>query len=143
MLEKIDGFVVDTEAPDLAVGSGLPSWSLSFPLSNLTPNTHLQYGCLSNMAVAKLFTPLKIANGTIELQHRVILAPMTRNRGVPLSEGTEETPNRIWLADDLVALYYSQRASRGGLLITEGIPPSLEASPSAARPSWICSCSLG
>ncbi len=95
------------------------------------------------MAVAKLFTPLKIANGTIELEHRVILAPMTRNRGVPLSEGTEETPNRIWLADDLVALYYSQRASRGSLLITEGIPPSLEVSLSAARPSPVCSRFLG
>jgi 2,4-dienoyl-CoA reductase-like NADH-dependent reductase (Old Yellow Enzyme family) len=27
-----------------------------------------------------------------------------------------------------MALYYGQRASRGGLLVTEGIPPSLEAS---------------
>ncbi|KAH8890204.1 FMN-linked oxidoreductase [Thozetella sp. PMI_491] len=80
------------------------------------------------MAATKLFTPLTIANGKIELQHRVIMAPMTRNRGVPLSEGTEESPNRIWLADDLVALYYGQRASPGGLLITEGIPPSIEAS---------------
>ncbi|OLN96824.1 Artemisinic aldehyde Delta(11(13)) reductase [Colletotrichum chlorophyti] len=56
------------------------------------------------------------------------MAPMTRNRGVPLSEGTPENPNRVWLPDDVVALYYAQRASRGGLLITEGIPPSLEAS---------------
>ncbi|KAI1075666.1 NADH:flavin oxidoreductase/NADH oxidase [Whalleya microplaca] len=77
---------------------------------------------------SKLFLPLQIANGRIQLQHRVIMAPMTRNRGVPLSEGTPEDPNRIWLADDLVALYYGQRASHGGLLITEGIPPSLEAS---------------
>lgn len=76
----------------------------------------------------KLFSPLPIANGRIELKHRVIMAPMTRNRGVPLSEGTPEAPNRTWLADDLVALYYGQRASPGGLLITEGIPPSIEAS---------------
>lgn len=76
----------------------------------------------------KLLTPLKIANGRIELTHRVIMAPMTRNRGIPLSEGTPESPNRTWLADDLVALYYGQRASSGGLLITEGIPPSIEAS---------------
>ena len=60
------------------------------------------------------------------------MAPMTRNRGVPLSESREDEADpirsRIWLADDTVALYYGQRASPGGLLITEGIPPSLEAS---------------
>lgn len=70
-----------------------------------------------------LFTPLAIANGGITLQHRIVMAPMTRNRGIPL-EGTERT----WVPDDVVALYYGQRASLGGLLITEGIPPSLEAS---------------
>ncbi|KZL85809.1 nadh:flavin oxidoreductase nadh oxidase [Colletotrichum incanum] len=75
-----------------------------------------------------VFTPLPIANGRITLQHRVIMAPMTRNRGVPLAEGTPDRPNRVWLPDDVVALYYAQRASQGGLLITEGIPPSLEAS---------------
>ncbi|KAF6786174.1 NADH:flavin oxidoreductase NADH oxidase [Colletotrichum sojae] len=75
-----------------------------------------------------LSEPLSIANRRITLQHRVIMAPMTRNRGVPLSEGTPESPNRIWLPDELVTLYYAQRASPGGLLITEGIPPSLEAS---------------
>lgn len=75
-----------------------------------------------------LSTPLSIANGRITLQHRAVMAPMTRNRGVPLAEGTPESPNRIWLPDELVALYYAQRASPGGLLITEGIPPSLEAS---------------
>jgi 2,4-dienoyl-CoA reductase-like NADH-dependent reductase (Old Yellow Enzyme family) len=76
--------------------------------------------------MAKLFKPLCIADGKIELSHRVILAPMTRNRGVPLTEGTPEEPNRTWLPDDLVAKYYTQRASKGGLLITEGIPPSIE-----------------
>ncbi|TDZ37664.1 Flavin oxidoreductase hxnT [Colletotrichum trifolii] len=75
-----------------------------------------------------LFQPLPIANGRITLQHRVVMAPMTRNRGVPLSDGTPEGPNRTWLPDKLVALYYAQRASPGGLLITEGIPPSIEAS---------------
>lgn len=70
-----------------------------------------------------IFSPLPIANGRIVLSHRVIMAPMTRNRGVPLPE-----TDRVWLPDALVAQYYSQRASPGGLLITEGIPPSLEAS---------------
>jgi NADH:flavin oxidoreductase / NADH oxidase family len=75
---------------------------------------------------AKLFSPLYIADGGIELSHRVIMAPMTRNRGVPLKQGTAEEPNRTWLADELVAEYYAQRASKGGLIITEGIPPSIE-----------------
>lgn len=73
-----------------------------------------------------LFVPLKIGNGKIELQHRVVLAPMTRNRGVPLSEDTLETINRIWYPDSLVATYYAQRATKGGLLISEGIAPNLE-----------------
>ncbi|KFA62643.1 hypothetical protein S40285_08026 [Stachybotrys chlorohalonatus IBT 40285] len=77
------------------------------------------------MSSSALFTPLGIANGRITLSHRVIMAPMTRNRGVPLSDALD---NRVWLPDHVVALYYGQRASPGGLLITEGIPPSLEAS---------------
>ncbi|KAF2089297.1 FMN-linked oxidoreductase [Saccharata proteae CBS 121410] len=76
---------------------------------------------------SKLFEPLKIANGKIQLKHRVVLAPLTRNRGVPLSkESTPENPNRIWYPDELNAEYYSQRATDGGLLISEAIPPSLE-----------------
>ncbi|TID13700.1 nadh:flavin oxidoreductase nadh oxidase [Venturia nashicola] len=81
----------------------------------------------STAPMAKLFSPLSIADGNINLSHRVVMAPMTRNRGIPLKESTPEEPNRIWLADDLVAEYYEQRASKGGLIITEGIPPSLEA----------------
>ncbi|KAL1894353.1 hypothetical protein Sste5346_005852 [Sporothrix stenoceras] len=76
--------------------------------------------------MATLFTPLAIANGRIQLRHRVVMAPMTRNRGV-LYEGEHDVPGDVWLADDVVAQYYSQRASPGGLLITEGMPPSLEA----------------
>ncbi|KAF1815649.1 oxidoreductase [Eremomyces bilateralis CBS 781.70] len=73
-----------------------------------------------------LFQPLKIANGTIELKHRVILAPLTRNRGVPVFEDTPEKPNRDWYPDELVTEYYQQRATEGGLLISEGLPPSLQ-----------------
>jgi 2,4-dienoyl-CoA reductase-like NADH-dependent reductase (Old Yellow Enzyme family) len=81
-------------------------------------------------AKSKLFQPLDIANGKIKLDHRVVLAPLTRNRGTPLkAESTAEDPNRIWLPNDLMAEYYSQRTSKGGLLISEGIPPSLEVSP--------------
>ncbi|KAH7393556.1 hypothetical protein BKA64DRAFT_577995 [Cadophora sp. MPI-SDFR-AT-0126] len=77
------------------------------------------------MSHSTLFSSLTIANGEITLKHRVVMAPMTRNRGIPLSE---DPSSRIWVPDDMVAKYYSQRASPGGLLITEGIPPSLEAS---------------
>lgn len=70
---------------------------------------------------------MEIANGKITLKHRVVLAPLTRNRGVPLSaESTSEKPNRIWYPDELVAEHYRQRTTDGGLLISEGLPPSLE-----------------
>ncbi|RLM00088.1 hypothetical protein CFD26_107005 [Aspergillus turcosus] len=74
-----------------------------------------------------LFQPLEIANGKIRLSHRVVHAPMTRNRGVPLNPtSTPEQPNRIWYPGDLMVEYYRQRATPGGLIISEGVPPSLE-----------------
>jgi 2,4-dienoyl-CoA reductase-like NADH-dependent reductase (Old Yellow Enzyme family) len=80
-----------------------------------------------NGAASALFTPLKIGNGTLTLSHRVVLAPLTRNRGIPLKpEATPDDPNRIWYPDALVTEHYVQRATPGGLLITEGLPPSLE-----------------
>ncbi|KAH7160486.1 hypothetical protein B0J13DRAFT_671040 [Dactylonectria estremocensis] len=56
----------------------------------------------------KLFTPIQV--GSIGLKHRVVLAPLTRARA---SAGTA-------VPADFAADYYSQRASDGGLLITEG-----------------------
>ena len=74
---------------------------------------------------SRLFQPLAIANGKIELKHRVIYAPMTRNRGLPLSNpANNQSPIRAWYPDKLMAEYYGQRANDGGLLISEGIPPS-------------------
>lgn len=59
------------------------------------------------MSSQAIFTPIKVGNNN--LQHRVVLAPLTRLRatidGVPT---------------DLQAEYYKQRASEGGLMITEG-----------------------
>ncbi|KAM6511878.1 hypothetical protein FALCPG4_016869 [Fusarium falciforme] len=76
---------------------------------------------------SKLFQPLDIANGKIRLKHRVILAPLTRNRGTPLNaNSTPENPNRIWVPNDLMVEYYTQRTTEGGLVISEGLPPSLE-----------------
>jgi N-ethylmaleimide reductase len=57
------------------------------------------------MTTQKLFEPMKM--GDFELKNRIVLAPMTRGRA-----GTERVPN------ELMAEYYSQRAS-AGLLITE------------------------
>ena len=56
-----------------------------------------------------LFTSIKI-NG-LELTNRIVMAPMTRCRAI------NNVPN------DLMALYYEQRAS-AGLIITEGNAPS-------------------
>ncbi|XP_035550757.1 12-oxophytodienoate reductase 2-like [Juglans regia] len=54
---------------------------------------------------APLLTPYKL--GKFDLSHRVVLAPLTRQR----SYGNVPQPHAI--------LYYSQRTSRGGLLIAE------------------------
>lgn len=56
----------------------------------------------------KLFTAVKV--GKAELQHRVVLAPLTRRR----ADETTAVPAPY------AAEYYAQRASSGGLLISEG-----------------------
>jgi 2,4-dienoyl-CoA reductase-like NADH-dependent reductase (Old Yellow Enzyme family) len=57
-------------------------------------------------SVPKAFQPIKVGNNT--LQHRIVLAPLTRFRATK-----EAVPTKL-LVD-----YYSQRASPGGLLVTE------------------------
>ncbi|MDW6870205.1 hypothetical protein RNQ03_26665, partial [Escherichia coli] len=61
--------------------------------------------------MSKLFTPYNLSG--LALKNRVVMAPMTRTR----------TMNEV--PDEVVALYYAQRAS-AGLLITEGMPVSEE-----------------
>ncbi|CUS09004.1 unnamed protein product, partial [Tuber aestivum] len=56
-------------------------------------------------ANSELFTPLKL--GKMDLKHRIIMAPLTRAR----------SPGHI--PDENVVEYYKQRASEGGLIITE------------------------
>lgn len=58
----------------------------------------------------KLFSPYVL--GGLSLTNRVVMAPMTRSRAI----------NNV--PSDLVAEYYAQRAD-AGLIITEGISPSL------------------
>jgi N-ethylmaleimide reductase len=58
-----------------------------------------------------LFSPYKL--GRIELENRVVMAPMTRSR----------SPGNV--PGELVATYYAQRAG-AGLIITEGTAPAPE-----------------
>jgi N-ethylmaleimide reductase len=58
-----------------------------------------------------LYTPVTL--GDLKLSNRIIMAPMTRDRA-----GTGDVPT------DLMVEYYRQRAS-AGLIITEGVQPSL------------------
>ena len=66
------------------------------------------------MKTSALFTPLNI--GPLTLKHRVVMAPLTRSR----SEQPGDIPG------DLMREYYTQRASDGGLIISEAttISPS-------------------
>ena len=59
----------------------------------------------------KLFSPITV--GPYPLSHRLVLAPMTRLRAEP-----DETPS------EMMVEYYRQRASPGGLLISESAHPS-------------------
>lgn len=99
----------------------------SSTLARFYPQTGKMGDVINDRSDSQLFQPLIIANGKIKLQHRVIHAPLTRNRGTPFNPtSTPENPNRHWIPNDLIAKYYAERATDGGLLISEGIPPSLE-----------------
>jgi N-ethylmaleimide reductase len=60
-----------------------------------------------------LFSPIRV--GAITLSHRIVMAPLTRLRS--------EVPGDVPI--ELMAKYYRQRASEGGLLISEGTPVSI------------------
>ncbi|GLI60109.1 hypothetical protein VaNZ11_002155 [Volvox africanus] len=57
--------------------------------------------------VAPLFTPYSLSGGRFQLSNRIVYAPLTRMRAV----GTIPQPS--------AAVYYSQRAVPGGLIISE------------------------
>ena len=63
---------------------------------------------MSNETNRKLFTPVQL--GPLTLKHRVVMAPLTRSR----SNEPGDTPG------ELMKEYYGQRASKGGLIISEG-----------------------
>lgn len=61
----------------------------------------------------KLFTPVQI--GPVTLQHRVVMAPLTRSRSAQPGD----------IPGDLMLEYYAQRASDGGLIISEATSISI------------------
>lgn len=70
--------------------------------------------------MTNVWSPIKV--GSLQLPHRLAMAPMTRSRAKP-----DGTPG------DLAATYYAQRASMG-LLITEGTQPSEDGQGYLATP---------
>jgi N-ethylmaleimide reductase len=62
---------------------------------------------VSTTKTLKLFTPVNL--GPMLLKHRVVMAPLTRSRSIQ--------PDSV--PGELMARYYSQRASDGGLIIGE------------------------
>ncbi|KAF2636578.1 FMN-linked oxidoreductase [Massarina eburnea CBS 473.64] len=57
-----------------------------------------------------LFTPFKL--GAITLDHRIVQAPLTRMRATKEADG-------VTVPNDLNVEYYTQRANKGGLQLTE------------------------
>jgi N-ethylmaleimide reductase len=68
---------------------------------------------MSNDQQRTLFTPLDL--GPVHLKHRVVMAPLTRSRSIQ--------PDSI--PGELMLRYYEQRASDGGLIISEATNISL------------------
>jgi N-ethylmaleimide reductase len=71
--------------------------------------------------MSTLFSPVKI--GPYELAHRVVMAPLTRMRSDPGD-----------IPSNLMVEYYRQRASRGGLMISEATPVSIRGHGYAGAP---------
>lgn len=68
---------------------------------------------MATVSTRKLFSPVQI--GPITLGHRVVMAPLTRSR----SEQPGDIPGNLMLE------YYTQRASEGGLVISEATSISI------------------
>jgi 2,4-dienoyl-CoA reductase-like NADH-dependent reductase (Old Yellow Enzyme family) len=61
------------------------------------------------MGYDNLLSPTQVAD--LPLKHRVVMSAMTRTRNDPITESPRE----------LNVLYYTQRATDGGFLISEGL----------------------
>src|SRR5258708_25118254 len=71
--------------------------------------------------MSTLFSSAKI--GPYQLSHRVAMAPLTRMRSDPGD-----------IPSNLMVTYYSQRASKGGLIISEATPVSIHGYGYAGAP---------
>lgn len=87
----------------------------SFKLPTAIMPSRISPSGFKELSDTMLFKPLRL--GALELEHRVIMAPLTRMRASKESEG-------IWAPGDLNVEYYSQRASKGGFQLTEACPIS-------------------
>jgi N-ethylmaleimide reductase len=67
---------------------------------------------MKTQSANNLFTPVQV--GSMQLKHRVVMAPLARSRSVQ--------PGSI--PGDLMLEYYAQRASEGGLIVSEATPIS-------------------
>lgn len=68
---------------------------------------------MKTQSTNKLFIPVQA--GAMQLEHRVVMAPLTRSRSVQLGS----------IPGDLMLEYYTQRASEGGLIVYEATPISI------------------
>jgi N-ethylmaleimide reductase len=71
--------------------------------------------------MSTLFSPAEL--GPYHLSHRVVMAPLTRMRSDPGD-----------IPSDLMVEYYAQRASKGGLIISEATPVSIRGYGYAGAP---------
>jgi len=71
--------------------------------------------------MSTLFTPTQV--GPYVLQHRIVMAPLTRMRSEPGD-----------LPSDLMVEYYRQRATEGGLIVSEATPISRQGYGYAGAP---------
>jgi N-ethylmaleimide reductase len=85
------------------------SLTVSFPLLL----TNQETTSMTTTTTQALFTPVQV--GRLSLSHRVVMAPLTRSR----SQQPGDIPS------DLMVEYYGQRASKGGLIISEATTISI------------------
>ena len=71
--------------------------------------------------MSKLFSPVRV--GPYAVSHRIVMAPLTRMRSEPGD-----------IPGDLMVKYYTQRASGGGLIVTEATPVSRQGYGYAGAP---------
>jgi 2,4-dienoyl-CoA reductase-like NADH-dependent reductase (Old Yellow Enzyme family) len=86
---------------------------------------------MNSITEHKIFTPFTI--GRVSLRHRVVMAPLTRLR----SEQPGDVPG------PLMAQYYEERTSPGGLIITESAEITPESMLSKRGLKAVRLCAMG